>query len=258
MNLGIEGRTAIITAASRGIGRATAFALAREGVNLVICARGEEELQKLAAEIRAETGVRVLAQRADVTVAADVDALLAQASATFGAVDILVVIGGSPPRGAFDEISETQLRDGFEMIVIPLFRLVLGVLPEMKKRKWGRIVTVQSRSVREPIPLLTVSNSTRPAAAGLIKSLSQEAAAEGVLFNTVLPGRILTDRFIQGAERSVLGKEEYIRAQTQELPTRRLGEAHEIADAISFLVSERASYINGVVLPVDGGLIRSI
>lgn len=258
MDLGIGGRTAIITAASRGIGRATAFALAREGVNLVICARGDEELQKVAAEIRTETGARVLAHRADVTVAADIDALVGKAMSEFGGVDILVAIGGSPQRGAFSEISESELREGFEMIVIPLFRLVLAVLPEMRKKKWGRIVTVQARSVREPIPLLTVSNSTRPGAAGLMKSLSQEAAGEGVLFNTVLPGRILTDRFIQGAERSALGRDQYMKTQTAELPTGRLGEAHEIADAVAFLVSERASYINGVVLPVDGGLIRSI
>jgi 3-oxoacyl-[acyl-carrier protein] reductase len=258
MDLGIKGRVAIVTAASRGIGRASALTLAKEGVDVAICARGEEELHKVAQEIRGETGARVLAQKADVTLTADIDRLVERVLAEFGRVDILVAIGGSPPRGAFAETTEEQLRQGFEMTVLPIFRLVKAVLPGMRKNKWGRVVTVQARSVREPIPALTVSNATRPGAAGLMKSLSQEVGRDGVLLNTILPGRILTDRFRQGAQKSALGSDEYMKKQAEELPIGRLGDAQEIANAVAFLVSERASYINGVTLAVDGGLIRSI
>ena len=257
MDLGIKGRTAIVTAASRGIGRATALTLAKEGVNVVMCARGDEELQKVAGEIRAETGARVVAQRADVTATADVEQLVTRAVAEFGGVDILVAIGGSPKRSVFAETTEDDLRKGFEMTVLPVFRLVHAVLPHMRKQRWGRIVTVQARSVREPIPALTVSNSTRPGAAGLLKSLSNEVAKDGVLLNTILTGRILTDRFRQGAEKSTLANDDYMKSQAAEVPAGRLGEAQEMADAAAFLVSERASYITGVSLAVDGGLIRS-
>jgi 3-oxoacyl-[acyl-carrier protein] reductase len=258
MDLGIKGKTAIVTAASRGIGHACAMTLAKEGVNVVMCARGAEELENAAAEIRAATSARVIAQRADVTSSADTDGLVGRTLREFGAVDILVAIGGSPPRGAFAETTEEQLRQGFEMTVLSVFRLVRAVLPHMQKRKWGRVVTVQARSVREPIPALTSSNATRPGAAGLIKSLSNEVAKDGVLLNTLLTGRILTDRFLQGAEKSPLGKDEYMRRQSAEVPIGRLGEAQEMADAVAFLASERASYITGVTLAVDGGLIRYI
>jgi len=258
MDLGIRGKTAIVTAASRGIGRATAATLAKEGVNIVMCARGSDELEEAAAQIRAETRARVIAQRADVTVATEIEALVQRALREFGTVDILVAIGGSPPRGAFEETTEAQLRQGFEMTVMSVFHLIKAVLPHMRARKWGRIVAVQARSVREPIPSLTSSNATRPGAAGLIKSLSNEVSRDGVLLNTILTGRILTDRFLQGAERSPLGKDEYIKRQSAEVPIGRLGEAQEMADAAAFLVSERASYITGVTLAVDGGLIRYI
>lgn len=258
MDLGIKGRTAIVTAASRGIGNATARTLAKEGANIVMCARGQADLDSAAEAIRAEAGARVVAQPADVTQSADVARLVQRTVDTFGGVDILVAIGGSPQRGAFAEISEEHLRQGFEMTVLPIFRLVSAVLPHMRRTMWGRIVTVQARSVREPIPALTVSNATRPGAAGLMKSLSHEVARDGILLNTILPGRIMTERFRQGADHSALSRDEYMKKQSAELPLGRFGEAQEIADAVAFLVSERASYINGVSLPVDGGLIRSI
>jgi 3-oxoacyl-[acyl-carrier protein] reductase len=258
MDLGLKGKTALITAASRGIGRACAMTLAQEGVNIVMCARGDDELQTAATEIEKNTGVRAVAQRADVTSSDDIERIVTRSRTEFGGCDILIAIGGSPDRGAFGEISEDQLRRGFEMTVVALFRLVTAVLPHMQAKKWGRIVTVQARSVREPIPALTVSNATRPGAAGLMKYLSREVARDGVLLNTILPGRILTDRLRQGAEQAQASQENYLQAQAKELPMGRLGTAQEVADAVAFLVSERASYINGVTLAVDGGQILSI
>jgi 3-oxoacyl-[acyl-carrier protein] reductase len=254
MDLGIIGKTAMVTAASRGIGYACAETLAREGANIVMCARGEKALAEGADRIRHGTGARVLALPADVTQAGDVERLAAVAVAQFGGIDVLVAIGGTPPRGSFAETDEVRLQQGFEMTVLTLFRLVKAVLPHMRAKKWGRIVAVQSRSVKEPIQALTVSNATRPGAAGLLKDLSQECARDGILLNTVLPGRILTDRLREGA-----GKDpSYLDRQAQELPIGRLGSAQEVADAVVFLASERASYINGATLAVDGGLIRSI
>jgi 3-oxoacyl-[acyl-carrier protein] reductase len=254
MDLGIRDKTAIVTAASRGIGYACAETLAREGANIVMCARGAKALAEAADQIRHKTGARVLAQMADVTQAEDINRLAAQAAAEFGGIDVLVAIGGSPPRGSFAETDEGRLKQGFEMTVLTVFRLVKAVLPHMLAKKWGRIVALQSRSVKEPIPALTVSNATRPGAAGLLKDLSQDLARDGILLNTVLPGRILTDRFREGAK----SDQSYLERQALELPIGRLGSAQEVADAIVFLVSERASYINGVTLAVDGGLIRSI
>jgi 3-oxoacyl-[acyl-carrier protein] reductase len=213
MDLGIKRRTALITAASRGIGRSCALTLAREGANIVICARGEDELQKTAAFIRTETGVTVVAAAADVTRSADIDRIIKLGKTEASRIDILIAIGGSPPRGTFIEVGEEQFRAAFEMTVMALVRLITGVLPEMRRNKWGRIVTVQSRSVREPIPDLTLSNATRPGAAGLIKHLSNEVAADNVLMNTVLPGRIMTDRLRGAAERSGQSGNEFFKTQ---------------------------------------------
>jgi 3-oxoacyl-[acyl-carrier protein] reductase len=258
MDLGLRGRTALITASSRGIGYACAETLSKEGANVVICARQTAPLEEAAARIRDATQGQVLSQQADVTSLSDIEQLTAAACSKFGGIDILVAIGGSPPRGAFLQIDEMRLHQAFEMTVLPLFRLVKAVLPAMQGKKWGRIITVQSRSVKEPIPALTASNATRPGAAGLLKDLSQDVARDGILFNTVLPGRILTDRFRQGSDLADQNHQSYLDKQAAELPLGRLGTAQEIADVVAFLASERASYINGVTLAVDGGLIRSI
>jgi 3-oxoacyl-[acyl-carrier protein] reductase len=254
MDLGIRGKTAMVTAASRGIGYACAETLAQEGAHVVICARGTAALTQAAERIRDKTGARVLAHPADVTKVEDIQRITEVAVAEFGSVDMLVAIGGSPPRGSFAETDEIRLKQGFDMTVLALYRLIHAILPHMRARKWGRIVAVQSRSVKEPIPALTVSNATRPGAAGLLKDLSQELARDGILLNTVLPGRILTDRLREAATTD----QSYLERQALELPIGRLGFAQEVADAIVFLASERASYINGVTLAVDGGLIRSI
>jgi 3-oxoacyl-[acyl-carrier protein] reductase len=258
MDLGLKGRVALVTAASRGIGRACALTLAAEGADVAICARDNVELQKAADDIRAHSDARVHAESADVTSSSDINRLVTSTRQALGAIDILVAIGGAPPRGGLAEASEEKMRLAFDMTVNSLYCLISNVLPEMRLRKWGRIITVQARSVREPIPDLMLSNATRPGAAGLIKYLSFEAAQDNVLMNTILPGRFMTDRLLSAAERSPLSRQDFLKDQTHDLPIGRLGETQEMANVVAFLASERASYITGVALPVDGGLIRSI
>lgn len=258
MDLGIKGRTALITGASRGVGRACALSLAAEGCNVAICARGNEELQKTAEEIRRTTSAQVNAQVADLASLDDLQQLTQHTYDTFGSIDILIAITGSPKRGSFDNVSDTDLTNAFQVTVLALARLVRLVVPYMAAGKWGRVVTVQARSVRETIPDLCASNSTRPGAAGLMKNMSRERAHEGILFNTIVPGRVLTDRFRAGIVHSNLSADDYVRSKLSDIPLNRFAEPEEIAHVATFLASERASYINGAAIPVDGGVIRGI
>jgi 3-oxoacyl-[acyl-carrier protein] reductase len=258
VDLGIAGRTALVTASSKGIGKACAELLAANGANVIMCARGAEQLEAAAAEVRRVGRAGVLAVPADITRAEQVEALLARARDEFSVIDILVAIGGSPKRGGLDDITEEDLLQAFHMSVLALFRLAKALLPAMRARRWGRVVTVQSRAVREPIPELLSSVATRPGVVGMLKYLSKEVAQDGVLVNTVVPGRILTDRFRAGTAASSLGAEAYLQSKLSDIPVRRLGTPEEVASAVAFLCSERASYINGAVLQVDGGVINAI
>lgn len=259
MDLGIRGKTALVTASSKGIGKQCALILAAEGARVVMCARGAEQLAQAAAEVQQVAGPdQVLAIPADLSKADDIAALCRAARERFGAIDILIAIGGSPKRGGFDAVTDQDLRDAFEITVLSAFRLLREVLPDMRVRKWGRVVTVQARSVREPNPDLITSAATRPGVAGLFKYVANEVARDGVLVNTVLPGRINTDRFRQGVQMASAGSEQYVRDKLGDIPAGRLGEAREVASAACFLASEMASYVNGVALSVDGGVIKAI
>ena len=259
MDLGLTGKVVLITASSKGIGKQCALAMAAEGARLVLCGRTQATLNEAAAEVAAIAGVEnVLAVQADLGSASDIDGLCAQAQARFGAVDVLVFIGGSPRRGGIDVITETDLLQAFQTSVLAGYRLVQQVLPGMRKRGWGRILTVQSRAVREPIPGLLTSICTRPGVAGLFKFLADEVAGDGVLVNIIVPGRINTDRFRQGADMATDGSDNYVASKIAGIPVGRLGEPEDIANAVCFLASERASYINGASLQVDGGVIRAI
>ena len=258
MDLGLQGKTAIITAASKGIGRACALALAREGAKIAICARGKAQLEESADEIRRLTGAEVFAQPMDLAIASDIEAFIEAVAKHYGAINILVAIAGQPPRGGIDDISDAEMVHSFEITVLAMLRLVRGVRKYMKQAGSGRIVTIQSRSTKEPVPDHIASNATRPAVAGLFKDLSRVLPADGIGINTLLPGRIDTDRFREGAERSPLGVDEYYRRMSADIPLGRYGKPSDLADAVAFLVSERAGYINGAVLQVDGGLMRTI
>ena len=257
MDLGLKGKAALVTAASKGMGKATAMGLAAEGCRVLMCARTEADLKAAADEVRSATGAEVIAMPADVTKKEDVDRLIARANEAFGGVDILVANAGGPPRGNLDEMTDEQWYGAFETTVLFVVRLIRGVLPSMKKKNWGRILTIQSVSVKQPVPGLLLSNAVRPGTAGMVKTLSEELGKHNITINVVCPGKILTDRLLGGVKQSGLSKEEFLKRGSQDIPLGRIGTPEEFANVMVFLASERASYVTGVALQVDGGLIRS-
>lgn len=206
MDLGLTGRVALVTAASKGMGKASAMGLAAEGAKVVMCARTESDLKSAAEEIRARTRAEVLAIPADVTKKDDVTALVDRAVNAFGHIDILVANAGGPPRGYFEDMTDEQWQGAFDVSLLSVVRLVRGVLPSMKARRWGRILTIQSVSVKQPIPELLLSNAVRPGVAGMMKTLAGQLGKDGITVNTVCPGKIMTDRFLGGQKISGLSR----------------------------------------------------
>ncbi len=258
MDLGLAGKVALVTAASKGMGRACAMGLAAEGARVAMCARNEAELKAAADEVKARTKADVLAVRADVTKAAEVKALVNQVTQTFGAPEILIANCGGPPRGFFDEFDDAAWHGAVEVSLLSTVRLIREVLPGMRAKKWGRILTIQSVSVKQPLADLMLSNAVRPGVHGMMKTLALQLAADNILVNTLCPGRILTDRLLGGLKASGLSREEYLARQSADIPMGRVGTAEEFASVAVFLASERASYVTGVAVQVDGGLVRGL
>jgi 3-oxoacyl-[acyl-carrier protein] reductase len=240
------------------MGKASALGLAAEGARIVMCARTESDLKVAADEIRARTKAEVLAMPADVTRKDDVTALVDRAMKTFGRIDILVANAGGPPRGYFEDMTDEQWQGAFEVSLLSVVRLVRGVLPSMKAHRWGRILTIQSVSVKQPIPELLLSNAVRPGVAGMMKTLAGQLGKDGITVNTVCPGKIMTDRFLGGQKLSGLSREEFLARAVEDVPVRRIGTPEEFANVVVFLASERASYVTGVAVQVDGGLVRGL
>jgi 3-oxoacyl-[acyl-carrier protein] reductase len=249
MNLGLEGRVALVMGASRGIGRAIAAALAHEGARLAIASRSREKLDQAAAEI----GAAATPFPADASDLERLAVLPGEVEAALGPIDVLVTNTGGPPLGGALDHQLDEWDTAYRSLVLAPRVLTGAVVPGMRERGWGRVVNVGSSSTREPIPGLNLSNSHRMAAVGFLKTLSREVAADGVTVNTVATGRFATERLAANAG-SLEAAEE---AAKQAVPAGRLGRPQEYGDLVAFLCSERAAYITGTVIPIDGGLLQS-
>jgi 3-oxoacyl-[acyl-carrier protein] reductase len=245
VDLGLEGRTAIVCGASQGMGLATAEALAAEGANVAMFARRRDVLEREAERLGA------LAVRGDLTSPLHLERLVETTVAAFGGVDVLVLNGGGPPPGPAVGTTAEQVEEAVGLLLTPHVQLVDLCLPHLRASGRGRIVAIESSSVREPIPNLVLSNAVRPGVVGWLKTLAREVAADRVTVNVIAPGRIDTERV-----RDVYGPDGPSESALEAIPARRLGRPGEIAAAVCFLASEPASYVTGAVLPVDGGLTR--
>jgi 3-oxoacyl-[acyl-carrier protein] reductase len=249
VKLGLDGRVALVMGASRGIGRGIAAALAREGAKVAIASRSAEKLEEAAAEI----GEGATPFVADATDLDRLAALPGEVEAALGPVEILVANTGGPPLGGALDHELDDWESAYRSLVLAPRVLAGAVVPGMRERGWGRIVNVGSISTREPIPGLNLSNSHRMATVGFLKTLSREVAANGITVNTVATGRFATERLVANAGSIEVAEE----AARHEVPAGRLGQPEEYGDLVAFLCSERAAYITGTVIPIDGGLLRS-
>lgn len=250
MDLGIAGRTALVMGASRGIGHGIATALAREGARVAIASRSRERIEEAARGIDGE----VEPFEADTADLERLAKLPEEVADVLGPVEILVPNTGGPPLGGALDHGVEEWEAAYRSLVLALRTLVGGVIPGMRERGWGRIVNVGSSSTIEPIPGLNLSNSHRMAAVGFLETLAREVAGEGITVNTVATGRFATERLANNYG-SLEAAEDQARA---EIPAGRLGRPEEYGDLVAFLCSERAAYITGAVIPIDGGMLRSV
>lgn len=255
MDLGIEGRVALVMGASKGIGRAIAESLAREGARVAMSSRSAERIGAAAAEVESSTGAEVVGIAADTEDVESLPGLVESVRERLGPIEILVTNTGGPPLGGALDFDEPQWQAAYRSLVLAPMALIRAAVPAMREKGWGRILNVTSIATKEPIPGLMLSNSHRLAAIGAFKTLAGELARDGILLNSLAPGRIATDRIasIQG-----ISLEEARRLPAPDIPVGRLGSVEEFADVAAFLCSERASYVCGVNLLVDGGAARGI
>lgn len=257
MNYGIDGNTAIVTASSSGLGKASAMTLAKEGANVIINGRDETRLDEAKEDVEAVAEGNVLAVQGDLTDPDDIEHLVSQSVEEFGGIDHLVTNAGGPPSGPFMEMSDTDWYDAFDLLVMSVVRLVRESAPHLREDNGGTIVTITSRSVKEAIPSLVLSNSVRMSVIGLEKTLSKELAPE-IRANAVLPAPHETARqqeLIQAgvARGEYESYEEGLKSKGDSNPLGRIGDPSELGDVVAYLSSERSSFLNGVAIPVDGG-----
>jgi 3-oxoacyl-[acyl-carrier protein] reductase len=262
VNLGIKDRVALVAASSQGIGRATAEAFAAEGCRVAMCARNRETLERAADEIRNRYSIEVFGDAFDVTEANAVSRFVKSIADRFGSVDICVTNAGGPPAKGFLATNQDDWEKALAANFLSTVYFAREVIPHMQKNKWGRIITLTSITTKQPVADLVLSNAVRAAVVGLVKSLANEFGKDGILVNNIGPGFTATDRLKQlaAARASSAGKSEreLFDAWAAETPLKRLGQPREVADAIVWLASERASYITGQTLLVDGGIYKGL
>lgn len=262
MDLGLRGKVALVAASSRGLGRAVAEELAAEGVSLILCARTQSALAETCAAISRQSGAEVLGVAADVSVTEDAERVVREGLGRFGRIDILVTNAGGPPPGLFDGLSREVWEDALRLTLTSVLDLTRAVLPGMKQRRWGRILNITSVAAKQPLPNLVLSNSLRAAVTGFAKTLADEVAPFGVTVNNIMPGYTRTER-VEQLSRDVARQEgvtpaEVVARWEAAIPSKRLGEPREFAAVAAFLVSERASYVSGSSIAVDGGWVRGL
>ncbi len=262
MDLGIKDKVAVVLAASKGLGRATAEALSAEGVKVIIASRNQPELEKTAQEISLKTGNQVIAIPVDVTVAAQVENFVVKAASHFGRIDILVNNAGGPPFGPVESFDEAAWQSAFELNLLSTVRLTRLVLPHLKKTGSGRIINIVSMSVKSVLESSVLSTGIRMGVVGFSKLLADEVGPDQITVNNVCPGLILTDRIRSSGIKKELAagltEEQALAEKAKNIPLKRIGKPEELASLITFLASEKASYITGTTIQVDGGVTRSI
>jgi 3-oxoacyl-[acyl-carrier protein] reductase len=262
LELELKGKGALVTAASKGIGLGVARVLASEGCKVIISSRNPDTIQQATKQITKETGNReVHGFSADLTVKADIDRLIASAKQRIGGIDILAYNTGPPKPGTFADLSDEDWEYGVKLLLLSATRLAKGILPGMVQQHWGRLIFITSTTLRQPIGNLLLSNTVRLSLAGLSKSLATEYGPKGITSNGIMQGHILTDRQRQIAEdlsrRTGRSVEESMKQALVEVPVGRYGTVEEIGYLVAFLASHKASYVNGAMIPIDGGMIRS-
>jgi 3-oxoacyl-[acyl-carrier protein] reductase len=262
MDLGLKNKVALVAASSRGLGRAVAEELANEGASLILCARDAQALDETQDAIVRGNATQVLAVPADVSMASDVKRVVDAGIERFGQIDILVTNAGGPPAGTFEQVTPEQWEQAVRLTLFSAIELARHVLPGMKAQGWGRILNITSIAVKQPVENLMLSNSLRAGVTGFARTLANEVAAAGITVNNIMPGYTRTERVEElatmMAEKQGISSAEFKARWEQEIPMKRLGEPREFAALAAFLVSERASYITGTSIQVDGGWIRSL
>jgi 3-oxoacyl-[acyl-carrier protein] reductase len=254
MDLGLKDKVAFVAASSQGLGKAVALELSKEGAKVIINGRKKESLEKTKREIEQETNGKVLVLVGDLSVTSDRKKIIDDALKAYGSIDILVTNTGGPPSGKFESFAEEDWDNAYKTLLASAVGLINGFLPGMKEKHWGRIIAITSQAVKQPVNNLILSNSVRASVAGLIKTLSNEVGQYGVTVNNVMPGYTETDRLKHLTE----SNPSFESSAKAEIPLGRFGKPEEFAAAVTFLASERASFITGVSLAVDGGWVKSL
>jgi 3-oxoacyl-[acyl-carrier protein] reductase len=262
MEYGLKNKVALVAASSRGLGKAVAWALAREGTKLVICARNKKTLEETADEILMETGVTVFPLAMDLSDPERIDWLVTETMDLFGKVDILVTNAGGPPSGSLDELDDNQWKKSIDLTLMSVVRLTKAVIPAMKEQNWGRIIHMASVTVKQPVPGMLLSNTIRPAVIGFSKSIAEEVAGYQITVNAVCPGHFSTNRLRElmenKAQQSNISVKQIENELIDQVPLRRIGDPEEFGNLVAFLASEKAGYLTGATIQIDGGYVKGI